>query len=138
MSPPVSPTIAECLEHARQCEWYAARSSDEADRKFLLWRARETGLRCKFQLRRGPGGALSQLGDVTSRVGMPNASRLPACRLLRAHLLPVGRVGYHLPSGELPRRRRVNVNRRTRWPSGDLQCFAWLGSRYVLRTQARP
>jgi hypothetical protein len=37
----MSPTIAECLEHARQCEWYAARTKDEADRKFLLWRAQE-------------------------------------------------------------------------------------------------
>ena len=32
----MSPTIAECLEHARQCEWYAARTNDEEDRKFLL------------------------------------------------------------------------------------------------------
>jgi hypothetical protein len=37
----MSPTIAECLEHARQCEWYAARTNDEGDRKFLLWRAKE-------------------------------------------------------------------------------------------------
>ena len=37
----MSPTIAECLEHARQCEWYAARTNNEADRKFLLWRAQE-------------------------------------------------------------------------------------------------
>jgi hypothetical protein len=37
----VSPTIAECLEHARQCEWYAARTGDEQDRKFLLRRANE-------------------------------------------------------------------------------------------------
>ena len=35
------PTVAECLEHARQCEWYAARTNDEGDRKFLLWRAKE-------------------------------------------------------------------------------------------------
>ena len=28
-------TIAECLEHARECEWYAARTNDEEDRKFL-------------------------------------------------------------------------------------------------------
>jgi hypothetical protein len=35
----MSPTIAECLEHARQCEWYAARTNDEGDRKYLLWRA---------------------------------------------------------------------------------------------------
>ena len=34
------PTVAECLEHARQCEWYAART-DEGDRKYLLWRAKE-------------------------------------------------------------------------------------------------
>jgi hypothetical protein len=39
MVPPVSP--ADCLEHARQCEWYAARTNNEADRKFLLWRAQE-------------------------------------------------------------------------------------------------
>jgi len=32
----MSPTIAECLENARQCEWYAARTNDEEDRKFLL------------------------------------------------------------------------------------------------------
>ena len=32
----MSPTIAECLEHARQCEWYAAHTNDEEDRKFLL------------------------------------------------------------------------------------------------------
>ena len=31
----MSPTIAECLEHARQCEWYAARTNDEEDRTFL-------------------------------------------------------------------------------------------------------
>jgi hypothetical protein len=30
------PTIAECLERAHQCEWYAARTEDEEDRKFLL------------------------------------------------------------------------------------------------------
>ena len=37
----MSPTVAECLEHAHQCEWYAARTNDEEDRKFLLWRAKE-------------------------------------------------------------------------------------------------
>jgi hypothetical protein len=37
----MSPTIAECLENARRCEWYSARTGDEADRKFLLWRAKE-------------------------------------------------------------------------------------------------
>jgi len=36
----MSPTIAECLEHARQCEWYAARTNDEQDRKFLLRKAK--------------------------------------------------------------------------------------------------
>jgi hypothetical protein len=35
----MSPTVAECLEHARQCEWYAARTN--WDRKFLLWRAQQ-------------------------------------------------------------------------------------------------
>jgi len=37
----MSPTVAECLEHARQCEWYAARANDDADREFLLWRAQQ-------------------------------------------------------------------------------------------------
>jgi hypothetical protein len=31
-------TAAECLEHARQCEWYAV---DEEDRKFLLQKAKD-------------------------------------------------------------------------------------------------
>ncbi len=35
------PTVTESLEHARQCEWYAARTKDEGDRKFLLWRAQQ-------------------------------------------------------------------------------------------------
>jgi hypothetical protein len=29
------------LEHARQCEWYAARTNDEGDRKFLLRKAKQ-------------------------------------------------------------------------------------------------
>jgi hypothetical protein len=37
----MSPTIEECLERARQCEWYAARTNNEGDRKFLLQKARE-------------------------------------------------------------------------------------------------
>jgi hypothetical protein len=37
----MSPTIAECSEHARQCEWYAARTNDEWDRKFLLRRVQQ-------------------------------------------------------------------------------------------------
>ena len=37
----MSPTIAECLEHAHQCEWYAARTNDEQDRKFLIRKAQE-------------------------------------------------------------------------------------------------
>ena len=37
----MSPTIAECLEHARQCDWYAARTNDEQDRKFLLRKAKD-------------------------------------------------------------------------------------------------
>ena len=37
----MSLTVAECLEHARQCEWYAARTNVEGDRKFLLWRAQQ-------------------------------------------------------------------------------------------------
>jgi hypothetical protein len=34
-------TIAECLEHVRQCEWNAARTHDGGDRKFLRRRAKE-------------------------------------------------------------------------------------------------
>jgi hypothetical protein len=37
----MSPTIAECLEHARQCQRYAARTNDEWDRKFLIRRAQQ-------------------------------------------------------------------------------------------------
>ena len=47
----MSPTIAECLENARQCEWYAARTNDEGDREFLLRKAREwTTLAIKKEL----------------------------------------------------------------------------------------
>ena len=47
----MSPRIAECLEHARQCEWYAARTSDEEDRKFLLRKGKEwTQLAIKKEL----------------------------------------------------------------------------------------
>ena len=34
------PTIEECLEHARQCEWYAVRTNNEEDRKFLVRKAK--------------------------------------------------------------------------------------------------
>jgi hypothetical protein len=37
----MSPTIAECLEHVRQCEWYASRATDEEDRKFLVRKAKD-------------------------------------------------------------------------------------------------
>jgi hypothetical protein len=47
----MSPTIAECLEHARQCEWYAARTNDEEDRQFLLRKAKDgTKLAIKKEL----------------------------------------------------------------------------------------
>ena len=47
----MSPTIAECLEHARQCEWYAARTNDEQDRKFLIRKAKDwTKLAIKEEL----------------------------------------------------------------------------------------
>jgi hypothetical protein len=29
-------TTTGCLDHASQCEWYAAHTNDERDRKFLL------------------------------------------------------------------------------------------------------
>jgi hypothetical protein len=35
----MSPTTAECLEHARYCEWYAAHTNDDGDRKFVLRKA---------------------------------------------------------------------------------------------------
>jgi hypothetical protein len=37
----MSPTVTECLEHARQYEWYAARTNDEGNRKFLLRKAKD-------------------------------------------------------------------------------------------------
>jgi hypothetical protein len=37
----MSSTIEECSVHARQCEWYAARTNDEGDRKFLIRRAQQ-------------------------------------------------------------------------------------------------
>jgi hypothetical protein len=47
----MSPTIAECLEHARQCAWYPARTNDEEDRKFLLRKAKHwTKLAAKKEL----------------------------------------------------------------------------------------
>jgi hypothetical protein len=47
----MSTTISECLEHARQCEWYAARTADEEDRKFLLRKANDwTKLAIKKEL----------------------------------------------------------------------------------------
>jgi hypothetical protein len=36
----MSPTISECLQHARQCEWYASRTTDE-DRQFLIRKAKD-------------------------------------------------------------------------------------------------
>jgi hypothetical protein len=44
-------TIAECLEHVRECEWYAARTNDQEDRKFLLRKAKDwTKLAVKKEL----------------------------------------------------------------------------------------
>jgi len=37
----MSLTIAECAMQARYCEWYAARTQDEGDRKYLLRKARD-------------------------------------------------------------------------------------------------
>jgi hypothetical protein len=50
---------AECLEHARQCEWYAARTNDEGDRKFLFWRAEQSWPGRRSETRR-PGLPLSR------------------------------------------------------------------------------
>ncbi len=35
------PTIMECLERARHCKQYAARTADKKDRKFLRRQAKE-------------------------------------------------------------------------------------------------
>ena len=35
----MSPTIAECAEQARYCEWYAAHTRDEKERKYLIRKA---------------------------------------------------------------------------------------------------
>jgi len=35
----MSPTIAECAAQARYCEWYAAHTQDEKDRKYLIRKA---------------------------------------------------------------------------------------------------
>jgi hypothetical protein len=44
-------TIEDCLENARKCEWYAARTDNEADRKFLLRKAKDwTKLAIKKEL----------------------------------------------------------------------------------------
>ena len=34
-------SITECLEHARECEWYAAHTGNEEDRKFRLRKAKD-------------------------------------------------------------------------------------------------
>jgi hypothetical protein len=48
---PMSPTLAECMEHARQCEWYAAHTKNEEDRTFLLRKAKDwTKLVCEKEL----------------------------------------------------------------------------------------
>ena len=52
----MSPTIADCLEHARQCEWYAAHTDDEEDRKFLLRRAKHWN---RAEIEKAFGGRLS-------------------------------------------------------------------------------
>jgi hypothetical protein len=47
----MSPTIEGCLEHARQCEWYPARTNDKEERKFLLRKAKHwTKLAIKMEL----------------------------------------------------------------------------------------
>jgi hypothetical protein len=47
----MSLTISECLKQARYCEWYAAQTNDEQDRKYLLRNARDwTKLAAKKEL----------------------------------------------------------------------------------------
>jgi hypothetical protein len=50
----MSPSISECLENARQCEWYAARTGYEKDREFLLRKAkiwRKVAIRKELEIR---------------------------------------------------------------------------------------
>ena len=37
----MSPAIAECLEHARQCQWYAVRTGYGRDREILLRKVKD-------------------------------------------------------------------------------------------------
>ena len=47
----MSPTISECAEQARYCEWYAARTQEHGERKYLLQKARDwTRLAAKKEL----------------------------------------------------------------------------------------
>jgi len=32
----MSKTIAECVDNARQCAWYASKTKNEAEQKFLI------------------------------------------------------------------------------------------------------
>ena len=65
-------TIAECLEHARQCEWYAARTNDEQDRKFLLRKAREwTKLAIKKELEIRASARHKSLGCAHAKLDQP-------------------------------------------------------------------
>jgi hypothetical protein len=50
----MSPTIAECLEQARYCEWYAPRTGYEQDREFFLRKAqiwRKLAIRRELEIR---------------------------------------------------------------------------------------
>jgi hypothetical protein len=76
----MSPTVAECLEHARQCDWYAARTNDEGDRKFLLWRAQQwTKLAQEKEREAATRLPPSRLGP--SLPSMQNAAACSVCSL---------------------------------------------------------
>ena len=50
----MSATIAECAENARQCKWYASRTNDPDERKFLLrmakcWRELAAEKECEMR-----------------------------------------------------------------------------------------
>jgi hypothetical protein len=71
----MSPTMAECLERADQSEWYAARTNDEGDRKFLLHIARHWR-------------KLAREYDRRQRVARPSAKRM--ARTLRRSRKNIG------------------------------------------------
>ena len=60
----MSPTIEECLKRACQCEWYAARTNNEGDRKFLLRKAKDW---TKVAIKKNTNSSLCAVGCIVVR-----------------------------------------------------------------------